>query len=399
MVPDAVLAHYLLMQRLQTVAVLAARRAWARINPDDLSASWSQGVAVLSGIVAIQQERAAVAGASYVADALAQQGEYEAPAAFVDPSGFAGVAADGRPLDSLLYSPITTAKRMISDGSSVVQALTGGRSSLDAIVRTTIADTGRAAAGVNITTRPDTGYVRMLNPPSCDRCTVLAGKFYRWNHGFKRHPHCDCVHIPSRENRADDLTTDPYAYFRSLSPEQQDKVFGVAQSKAINDGADIFQVVNANRGMKSGGLVTSEGTSRRGNYGTGRGARLTPDAIYAKGLSREETLQELERYGYILPGGQNPTGSLHGQREGFGQMGRGGTRVGAREAVVNARATGVRDPRVRATMTAAELRVFDAKSRWEQVRNGVNPFNPKRPLTPEISARVENDYRKQVLGY
>lgn len=400
-IPDAVIEHYTLMQRLQTVAVVASRRAWYRINPNDLSGSWSQGVALVAGVVSTQQERAAAAGASYLSAALAEQGEYVAPDAFVNPSAFAGVAADGRPLNSLLYSPITTTKSLIANGFSVAQALTGGRSSLDTIVQTTIADTGRAAASVGITTRADTGYVRMLNPPSCARCSVLAGKFYRWNHGFQRHPQCDCVHVPSRGRDAatsEGLIHDPCEYFKSLSPAEQDRVYGAAQAKAINDGADIFQVVNAQRGMKPGGMVTTEGTSKRGNFGK-NGPRLTPDAIYAKGLTREQTLAELERYGYILPGGQNPLGGIRGQAEGFGQLGRGGTRVGAREAVMNARNTGVRDPRVRATMTAAELRVFDAKSRWDDVRKGVNPFNPKHPLTPEIAARVEADYRRNVLGY
>jgi hypothetical protein len=66
MVPESVLAHYLLMQRLQTAAVLAARRAWAKIDPANLSPSWSQGVALISGVVEAQQLRAATAGASYV---------------------------------------------------------------------------------------------------------------------------------------------------------------------------------------------------------------------------------------------------------------------------------------------------------------------------------------------
>jgi hypothetical protein len=411
-IPDAVAAQYLLMQKLQTTAVLAGRRAWAGIDPNNLSASWSQGVSVISGIVAGQQERAAVAGASYVSDALAENDDYSMPDAFVDPRGFAGFAADGRPLGSLLYSPITTTKRLIGEGASVQQALASGRSALDLILHTTISDAGRAASSVNIAARPRTGYVRMLSSGACSRCAVLAGRYYRWNAGFARHPQCACIHIPASENVAGSMKTDPYAYFKSLSAAEQDKRFGVAEAKAIRDGADMFQVVNAKRGVSYGGIskdgthrgqkagsFTTEGTSRRGNFGNTNGPRLTPEAIYSKGLPRDQTLKLLEQHGYILPGGQNPTGSIRGEVQGFGQLGRGGTRVGAREAVLNARGTGVRDPRVRATMTAAELRAFDAKSRWADVRNGVNPFNPKRPLTPEIAARVEKDFRRNVLGY
>ncbi|UVK58397.1 hypothetical protein SEA_GLOBIWARMING_4 [Arthrobacter phage GlobiWarming] len=399
MYPDAATAHYRLMQRLQTVAVVAARRAWAAVDPGDLSGSWLQGIAVTTAVVAAQQERAAVSGASYVSEALASQGEYVAPDAFLNPPAFAGQAADGRPLNTLLYSPVTTAKQQLADGASVTSALAAGRGALDTIIRATVADAGRAAAGVNIASRTGVGYVRMLNPPSCSRCSVLAGRFYRWNAGFDRHPLCDCVHVPSKgadAAKSEGLIHDPYEYFNSLSEAEQNSRYTKAGAQAIRDGGDIFQVVNSRRGMKPGGLVTTEGTTRRGNFG--RKGRLTPEAIYQQAGSREEALRLLEANGYILPGGQNPLGSLRGQREGFGQLGRGGTRVGAREAVLEARRTGVRTG-ARATMTAAELRVFDARSRWDQVRKGVNPFNPKRPLTPEIAARVERDFRKYILGY
>ncbi|AYN57796.1 head maturation protease [Arthrobacter phage Eileen] len=399
MYPEAATAHYRLMQRLQTVAVVAGRRAWANITPGDLSGSWVQGLAVLAGIVTTQQERAAVAGAGYVTDALAAQGEYVAPEAFLNPAAFAGQAADGRPLNTLLYSPLTTAKQQLADGASVTSALAAGRGALDTIIRATVADAGRAAAGVNIASRTGVGYVRMLNPPSCSRCSVLAGRFYRWNAGFDRHPLCDCVHVPAKgadSAKSEGLIHDPYEYFNSLSEAEQNSRYTKAGAQAIRDGGDIFQIVNSRRGMKPGGLVTTEGTTRRGNFG--RKGRLTPEGIYQQAGSREEALRLLEANGYILPGGQNPLGSLRGQREGFGQLGRGGTRVGAREAVLEARRTGVRTG-ARATMTAAELRVFDARARWDQVRKGVNPFNPKRPLTPEIAARVERDFRKYILGY
>lgn len=413
MYPDAAAAHYRLMQRLQMVAVVAARRAWAAIEPSDLSGSWAQGLTVATGIVSDQQERAAISGASYVADSLAAQGEYVAPAGFIDPAGFAGHAASGGSLEALLYSPLTKAKSYIGDGVHVTAALKAARGSLDTVVRASVADAGRTAAGVNIASRQSVGYVRMLNPPSCSRCSVLAGRFYRWNAGFLRHPHCDCVHVPSKgadAARSEGLIHDPYEYFHSLSESEQDKAYTKPGAQAIRDGGDLFQVVNSRSGMSYAGIskdgshtgqsvkssLTREGTSRRGNFG--RKGRLTPEAIYQQAGSREEAMRMLEQYGYILPGGQNPTGSLRGQAEGFGSLGRGGTRIGAREAVLEARRTGVRAGS-RATMTAAELRAFDAQARWDQVRKGVNPFNPKRPLTPEVAARVERDFQKHILGY
>lgn len=403
MVPDAAVKHYKQMQRLQALAVLQAADMWAEVSLSSLDGSWAAQVPLLVPALTTIQGKAAAAGASYGAQTLADQGLYEAPQHFVDPNGFAGQASDGRTLEGLLWGPVPHVKTLIGGGMDPRKALKSGGSFLTTIIRTQVADAGRAAAGVDTATKPRISYVRMLNPPSCSRCSILAGRVYRWNAGFARHKRCDCVHVQTTARTAaetEGLVHDPYEYFQSLSPEEQDKAYTKAGAQAIRDGGDIFQVVNSRRGMKPGGLTTTEGTSKRGNFGR-NGPRLTPEAIYGKGLGREATLKELERYGYILPGGQNPTGAIRGQAEGFGQLGRGGTRVGAREAVLRARETGIRDPKVRATMTAAERRVFDAQANWDAVRAGRNPFtNAKNAkVTPEVAARVEREYRKYILGY
>lgn len=397
-VPAATLAQYKLSQRLQAVAQLKARKAWQQVQVGLISQSWEvllRNSGLVAAVSSLQLE-AATAGASYGARSLAAQGDYEAPEAFVDPRGFAGVAADGRPLDGLLYAAAPYTKQRIKGGMGPLAAKVSGGKFLELIVKTAVADAGRGAAGVDIATRPATGYIRMLNPPSCSRCSVLAGKFYRWNAGFLRHPGCDCVHVPSKGADAatsEGLIHDPYEYFQSLSGEEQDKVYTASGAQAIRDGGDLFQVVNSRRGMKPGGLVTTEGTSRRGNFGAGRGPRLTPEGIYSQNLPRAESLKLLEKNGYILPGGQDPLGSIVGQREGYGALGRGGTRVGARQAVEQARNTGVRTGS-RYTMTEAERRLTDAQLRWDAVREGRNPYSSKKPLTPEIAARVEDDFRR-----
>jgi hypothetical protein len=403
MIPAPTVEHYKRMQRLQAVAVLAARRAWAGVDAGDLSGSWQSMLPELMGAVSLVQESAAVQGASYGAATLAAQGLYEAPQHFVNPKAFAGFASDGRSLQGLLYAAVPHTKGLLAGGMDVQTAVRKGGGFLEMATQTTIGDAGRAAAGVDTASRQYIGYVRMLNPPSCSRCSVLAGRFYRWNNGFRRHPKCDCVHVQTTMTAAaetEGLVHNPYEYFKSLPAAEQDRSYGKAEAQAIRDGADIFQVVNSKRGMNPGGLVTTEGTTRRGNFGR-NGPRLTPEAIYQKGLSRDATLRELERYGYILPGGQNPTGVLRGQGEGFGALGRGGTRVGVRNAVEEARRTGVRDPLSRATMTAAERRVLDAQLNWDAVRAGRNPFTNAKAakLTPEVAARVEREYRKHILGY
>jgi hypothetical protein len=399
--PAAAVQQYKDVQALQVLAVRAARRAWDKVIPGALSRSWElllvrDVVPVITGV----QLQAAVAGAAYGVWALAEQGAYVAPDAFVDPRGFAGSAADGRSLEGMLYSPVTDVKTAIAGGASVRQALASGRSRLDSLVSTAVADAGRQAASTDIATRRNVGYVRMLNPPSCGRCVILAGKFYRWNAGFLRHPKCDCIHVPSKGAdalKSEGLIDDPYEYFNSLSEHDQNKVFGKGKAQAIRDGGDIFRVQNSWRGRD--GLFTTEGTGKRGFASNMRGQRLTPEGIYKTAKNREEAVRLLEQHGYVLPQGQVSGGAVVGQREGFGALGRGGTRVGAREAVERARASGVRDPRVRATMTDAERRLNDSRSRYEQVLDGRNPYSRDgKGLTPMLSARAETDYRRWLAS-
>jgi len=210
------------------------------------------------------------------------------------------------------------------------QALAGGLKLLERNISTTLADTGRTAASVDIVTRPQVGYVRMLNPPSCSRCTVLAGRYYKWNAGFRRHPRCDCIHQPSKgidAAKSEGLIADPYDYFNGLSEAEQDKAFTKAGAQAIRDGADISQVVNARRGMATsqGLLITREGTTKRGYYGRGKSPRLMPETIYQTAGSREEALRMLKQYGYITDQGQ-VLAPIRG--EGFGFAGGRKNRLG-----------------------------------------------------------------------
>lgn len=420
-IPAAAEAHYRQMQRLQVLALRASRRAWSGVDSRFLSQSWAALVASqLVPVVSRVQVQAAVSGSSYGGLALAEQGVWVAPESFVDARAFGGVASDGRSLDGLLYSPVTSAKSWIAGGVSPAQALAMGRTVLDSLVRTVVADAGRQAASVDVAARRSVGYVRMLNPPSCSRCTVLAGKFYRWNAGFQRHPRCDCVHVASAVGstsaaRDEGLIDDPYEYFQGLPESEQNRLWGEANARAIRDGADIYQVTNARRGAK--GMFTTEGTSRRGYAGSvlRRGQRrMTPDAIYRLNPNRADALQALRDQGYILPGGQVPGGSLRGRVEGFGALGRGGTRKAASQAVLEARRTGVRQPGVRYTMTDAERRLHDAEQRYQMVLRGENPYaspafgntpdptgalrraaaGSRGPLTPLIAAQVEADYRR-----
>lgn len=423
-VPAAAVEHYRTIQVMQADAISRARLAWRRIQPNDISGSWEGLVeANVSPSVSKAQVAAAVAGSEYSAKTLAQQGAYSAPVEFVDPTAFGGYAADGRQLDSLLAAPAYRTKSLIGEGVSVSAALQRGQMLLDLIVRSTVTDAARQAASVDIAARPGVSYVRMLNPPSCSRCSILAGRIYKWNKGFRRHPACDCVHVctmvaDQAEAFANGLIDDPYEYFKSLDEAAQDRVFGRGNARAVRDGADIYQTVNSARGLTKSGVFTLEGTSKRG-YANGvlkRGQkRMTPDTIYRLNPTREAALADLKAQGYILSQGQVPGGAIVGaNREGFGALGRGGTRRAASNAVADARVTGVRDVNSRYTMTEAERRLYDSKRRYETALSGRDPFTSPgfgstpdpygtgtntigagfRPATPAILAQTETDYRR-----
>lgn len=319
--PEAAAEHYRAQQRITVAALASTRRSWSRMGRD-FDRSWRSVGPRTVLVVAAAQLAAARGGAEYVPAVLAETGQDDDPVGRVVPGALAGVAGDGRPLDSLLYGAVTEAKSAVAGGATPEHALARGRSWLDMAAWTAVADAARAAASVAITARPSVpGYVRMLNPPSCARCVVQAGKWFRWNAGFARHPRCDCRHVPASEDVGRDIRTSPRGYFDSLDEAEQDRIFTRAGARAIREGADIGQVVNARRGMRPaaiGGrdvLITTEGVTRRGLAGQVRAGvdeiegrstpsrrpRLMPEQIYAvAGDDRAEAIRLLARNGYLL---------------------------------------------------------------------------------------------------
>jgi hypothetical protein len=248
------LEHYRRQQGITALGVAAARRAGDSAR--------------LLAVVSLFQEKAAEDAITAVGVMLDEQNIDAPPEARPDPKAFAGASSDGRSLSGLLAAA----------------------TSLPLVVATQLQDAARVAAGVAIAARPRvTEYVRMLNPPSCPRCAVLAGRFYGWNEGFQRHPLCDCRHVPTTEDVAGDLRTDPMAAFRA----GEIKGLTVAETKAINEGADISRIVNARRSRyvdEAGHRMTFE-----------RGARPTPEQIYRDaGDDRAAAIGSLQRFGYLL---------------------------------------------------------------------------------------------------
>lgn len=330
---------------------------------------------------------AARAGADYMPAVLKETGQSAAGLATVSAAAFAGYTREGAPIDDVLHASVRISKQAITAGHSPAGALLLGGRSLDRVIPSVIADAGRDAVQVGLAPTRIGGYVRMLNGPSCRRCIVLAGKWYRWNEGFQRHPHCDCIHIPASENLAGDWTTDPYEAFHALSEEQQDRTFGKVEARAIRDGADIYRVVNT----RARGLPGAKAF---------RSPRMTVDEIYRTAGTRANAVQLLTRQGYILPGGQQAGGVLAMDAQvanyyGSGALGRGGTRKGASMAHKAAVRSGVRDPLDRYTQTAAERRLNDAVLSARAVAEGRNPYGSYR-MTTAVRQRAQAELDAEV---
>lgn len=304
------LAHYRQQAQLARALEREAARLWRQVDQADIARSWTLLLPRLLILLTAAQRDAAGQAGEYVAAALAEQGVTPRPVR-INPDAFGGLASDGRELGTLLLQPIVTSKVALAAGAGPGRALTAGRAALQMIVGTQVADAGRAADGVALTgQRTATGYVRMVVGKTCSRCLILAGKRYRWNQGFRRHPRCDCRHIPVAENVPDDVRTDPEAAFRSMSREEQDKVFTTSGAAAIRDGADMGQVVNARSGMYVAGeqKLTRSGATLHGFAGNRLGVRsgqpatrLMPEQIYrdARG-DRDEAIRLLRLHGYLI---------------------------------------------------------------------------------------------------
>lgn len=246
------------------------------------------------------------------------------------PAAFAGTTQLGWPIET----PIETIlDRLRREAEEEVQRLTEVMfASLDLFVQAEIIAAGADAASVEIAAGNEwTNYVRVLDLPSCDRCVILAGRIYRDLDGFARHPRCDCQHWPVEswaEAEAAGLVTDPMVAFERgqiggfVTLKDGSTRFkpslSEADTRAIRDGADIQEVVNARRGggRRPQGMTnaitadlfgrtvkaTTEGTTARATWRRKNPRlpiRLRPESIYEHARDREDALRLLRLYGYL----------------------------------------------------------------------------------------------------
>ncbi|MEU9415165.1 Hint domain-containing protein [Streptomyces sp. NPDC048272] len=190
---EAALAYYIRQQRIVRRAAEQAQRAWRLLDLGHFDESWQAAVSAgLVGAISAGQTEAAAGSDAYVAAVLAASGLDSDPAGRVDAAAFAGVAADGRPLKSLAFESALEARWLLEEaGRTEIDAMIGGLEKMLRAASTEVADAGRTATGASIAgNRTINGYIRVVNPPACARCIILAGKEYGWNAGFQRHPKC-----------------------------------------------------------------------------------------------------------------------------------------------------------------------------------------------------------------
>lgn len=335
-----IIAAYGEAQRRAVVqATIRIQQLWRELSTSDLDRSWMRvGPAIVRALSA-GQLLAASTGQSYV-DAVVRadraEPEYEPEASTVTYRALSGAASDGRPLETLTYEPVIRTKTLIKGGLTLSEAMLGGMAQMNRIVANEVATAGSSAAGIAmVANRTVTGYVRAIRPGACARCAILAGRWYRYNADFQRHPHCGCYGVPSTRSNRGHLT-DPMSFFNGLSRAEQDRRFTIGGAAAIREGADISQVVNVRR---KGALYTTtaygrtvsatrEGTSRLGSFyeqmrreetrRTGvryaqsrtdvrrgipsyelRTPRLTPSQIFRMSEDRTELIRLLKRFGYL----------------------------------------------------------------------------------------------------
>ncbi|HYF72755.1 MAG TPA: hypothetical protein VD864_08025, partial [Nocardioides sp.] len=213
--------HHADRARLAAAATEVARDAWRGTNPAQVRDDWPTQAARLATVVAAAQLGATRQADSYVSEVLGEQGVSSAARGRIVPEALAGIASDGRDLVGLLIQPAVAVTAFLEDGRPLPDAFAAGLAALEMMVRTQVADAGRAADSVATTVRPAAGgYTRVTDGNPCARCAILAGRWYRWSSGFDRHPSCGCQHVPTGQ-APKSLTTNPMAYFRSLTAEEQ----------------------------------------------------------------------------------------------------------------------------------------------------------------------------------
>lgn len=329
--PEAAAAYAVTQRREIGAATSAARRLWRRMG-EDFDASWLHIEEQMLGVLDQAQGRVAAGAAAYVPAVLAETaGRVRPPEYAIDPAVLVGTAGNGFGTDEMAYGAVVRAKALVGSGTPWDVALGRAGEWLTTATGTLLSDTGRTVERIAGHARGPLRYVRMLAPPSCGRCVILAGRVTTDAEAFDRHPGCDCRNIPAAEAIEGDLTVNPKEYLESLDADGLRKALGSrANAQAYLDGADMNQLINAyrrgggvspaqvyNRAIKyttegvtrrgiayrrmsQADYVRAQGTARSGRYRSLRAPRLMPESIYVIANDRADALRLLRLYGWVI---------------------------------------------------------------------------------------------------
>lgn len=242
-------AHFQRQRTFVAVALSVIRRAFRLGDP-------RRAVPML----AVLQHEAARDAARSVSEMLAEQGAGLRQVAEVNTMAIAGSTSNGQPL-----------LRLIVDDAELYQ--------LERTAVTAVQDAARMGAQLAVTATPGAGWTRMVNPPCCARCAILAGKFFKWNDGFERHPQCDCRHIATTQGIASEVEANP----DRLLDNGHVNGLTVAERKAIDAGADLVRLVNARRDLWLDSPM-----------------HPAPRRIFETAKTQDEAIAALRRAGYLI---------------------------------------------------------------------------------------------------
>jgi hypothetical protein len=293
--------HQLEREGLANATARAVLAEWSKVNPDAVANSWVSLLPRVTAMVQAGQLHAAEGTHTFMRELLGPNAVLDAPE--IEPEQFASTTPDGRNLVGVLARAIPTVLSFLGQGESLASSMLRGATFLDFVVRTVVADTGRQAdQAAMVANRKVTSYIRVVEGGSCSRCLILAGREYGVSSGFLRHPRCHCTMEPvTREHTP--KPSSPKTLFDRLSATEQRKAFGEAGAKAINDGADMSDVVNARKAMDSVEMFGKKVQVTYVNTGSRRRKqppRLTPEEIYKQSDGdRDHAIRLLRKNGYL----------------------------------------------------------------------------------------------------
>lgn len=291
------------MQSLADATEGLARSRWGRVRGDWL-AGWQKSLPDVAGAVSLAQTRAVQAANATADEVLDGWGVPLSPQA--DPLGFSGwMQPDLSPFtvpldDAMADAPVIVARQTSGSASRM---LGSGSDMVGVLARTAVANAARMAMEARIAGTKHCSGAFWEPAPYCQRCAVIIGKSFALGHEWQRHPRCDGQVIPVPDGR--DVPW-PGAEESDIADLTQD------QKKALSDGGDLNQVINAHSGARGGkrdyrsplyanGTKTYAGVGRRHNDGTAKKVRLTPKGIYGMaGDDRTMARDLLSKYGYLL---------------------------------------------------------------------------------------------------